>query len=436
MNETTRLMGFGHRVYKNYDPRAKILRKSAHDVLARLGVQSELLEIAMELEELALKDDYFVSRKLYPNVDFYSGVILQGHRHPGEHVHRDVRPRSATGLDRPVARDARRQAAHRAAASDLHRRQRAPLRPPRRPLARGVVALARHRAETGATHVNQSLWLDGEWVSTLPQMAPGCYTTGRYSAGRLRHGDALAGRLVRDAHALGLGSVDGEACLEAMRRVGEKVFGTGGGIVRIDAARDESGRVRLLGRGRSLGPEELRWAAVTHHEIHPNRKPRDRREAHPRSGSGARASYAGRVGADEALVAGPDSTWIEGGRTNLFVRSEDGRFVTPPVSSGAVRGVAREILLERDPLCEEGEVSDHLLRSAREVVACNAVCGAIAVVRIDGQPVGAVRSVRARNASPHSSTPPVEGVRAGARGRRPRLRTDPHASAAGRPVLG
>jgi citrate synthase len=76
-DDTSRLMGFGHRVYKNYDPRAKILRKSAHEVLSRLGVQSKLLEIAMELETLALEDDYFGERKLYPNVDFYSGVIYK-----------------------------------------------------------------------------------------------------------------------------------------------------------------------------------------------------------------------------------------------------------------------------------------------------------------------------------------------------------------------
>ncbi len=76
-DDTSRLMGFGHRVYKNYDPRAKILRKSAHEVLSSLGVQSKLLEIAMELEELALEDEYFGERKLYPNVDFYSGVIYK-----------------------------------------------------------------------------------------------------------------------------------------------------------------------------------------------------------------------------------------------------------------------------------------------------------------------------------------------------------------------
>ena len=71
-----RLMGFGHRVYKNYDPRAAIVKQTAHDVLEHLG-GDELLDLAMELEEIALKDDYFVSRKLYPNVDFYTGLIYR-----------------------------------------------------------------------------------------------------------------------------------------------------------------------------------------------------------------------------------------------------------------------------------------------------------------------------------------------------------------------
>jgi len=70
-----RLMGFGHRVYKNFDPRAKIIKKACFDVLNQLGVHSKLLEIAVELEEIALKDEYFIERQLYPNVDFYSGVI-------------------------------------------------------------------------------------------------------------------------------------------------------------------------------------------------------------------------------------------------------------------------------------------------------------------------------------------------------------------------
>ena len=73
-----RLMGFGHRVYKNYDPRASVMRTSAHEVLAELGVQDEpALKLAMELERIALEDEYFVDRKLFPNVDFYSGIILR-----------------------------------------------------------------------------------------------------------------------------------------------------------------------------------------------------------------------------------------------------------------------------------------------------------------------------------------------------------------------
>jgi citrate synthase len=80
-----RLMGFGHRVYKNHDPRATIIRQVCHDLLEELGdevVDKELFEIAMELEQIALKDDYFIERKLYPNVDFYSGIILKALRIP------------------------------------------------------------------------------------------------------------------------------------------------------------------------------------------------------------------------------------------------------------------------------------------------------------------------------------------------------------------
>jgi citrate synthase len=83
--DTSRLMGFGHRVYKNYDPRARIIRQAATDVLERLGVTSRLLEIAVDLERIALEDNYFVERKLYPNVDFYSGVIYKALEIP-EHL--------------------------------------------------------------------------------------------------------------------------------------------------------------------------------------------------------------------------------------------------------------------------------------------------------------------------------------------------------------
>ena len=76
-DDNFRLMGFGHRVYKNYDPRAKVMMATCHEVLDELGVDDPLLELAMKLEKIALSDPYFVDRKLYPNVDFYSGIILR-----------------------------------------------------------------------------------------------------------------------------------------------------------------------------------------------------------------------------------------------------------------------------------------------------------------------------------------------------------------------
>jgi citrate synthase len=76
-NDPFRLMGFGHRVYKNFDPRARIIKKAADGVLEKLGVRDPVLDIAKKLEEVALQDSYFVERKLYPNVDFYSGIIYR-----------------------------------------------------------------------------------------------------------------------------------------------------------------------------------------------------------------------------------------------------------------------------------------------------------------------------------------------------------------------
>ena len=71
-------MGFGHRVYKNYDPRARIMQKTTHEVLNELGIKDDpLLDVAIELEQIALKDDYFIEKKLYPNIDFYSGITLK-----------------------------------------------------------------------------------------------------------------------------------------------------------------------------------------------------------------------------------------------------------------------------------------------------------------------------------------------------------------------
>jgi citrate synthase len=81
-NDPFRLMGFGHRVYKNYDPRAKIMQRTTQEVLKELGVRDPLLEVALELERIALSDDYFIEKKLYPNIDFYSGITLKAMNFP------------------------------------------------------------------------------------------------------------------------------------------------------------------------------------------------------------------------------------------------------------------------------------------------------------------------------------------------------------------
>lgn len=83
-NDNFRLMGFGHRVYKNFDPRAKIIKKACDNVLNKLGIHDSILDIAKQLEEVALKDEYFIERKLYPNVDFYSGIIYRAIGFPVE----------------------------------------------------------------------------------------------------------------------------------------------------------------------------------------------------------------------------------------------------------------------------------------------------------------------------------------------------------------
>ena len=134
----TKLMGFGHRVYKHYDPRAKIIQKACHDVLQELGIKDDpLLDLAMELEKIALSDRYFVDRKLYPNVDFYSGIILKAMGFPTEHVYRPVRCRAHRGLGEPMeGDDGGSGAAHRPPAADLHGRPAARLCDARQPRLR------------------------------------------------------------------------------------------------------------------------------------------------------------------------------------------------------------------------------------------------------------------------------------------------------------
>ena len=143
-------MGFGHRVYKSYDPRAKLIKKVADSVFEQTGLNPKL-EIALELERIALEDEYFVSRKLYPNVDFYSGLIYQAMGYPTDYFTVLFALGRLPGLDRAVGGDAQRpRAEDRAAAPDLHRRGRASVRADRRAL--GLSYAAAPMAEVVSTN--------------------------------------------------------------------------------------------------------------------------------------------------------------------------------------------------------------------------------------------------------------------------------------------
>ena len=132
-----RLMGFGHRVYKSYDPRAKIVKKLAYDVFKVTGMDKDL-EIALELERIALADDYFVSRKLYPNVDFYTGLIYRAMKFPTDYFTvLFAVARTAGWLAQWEEMLLRQGAEDRASAADLHRVRRAAVQACARPIASG-----------------------------------------------------------------------------------------------------------------------------------------------------------------------------------------------------------------------------------------------------------------------------------------------------------
>jgi hypothetical protein len=198
-NSSFRLMGFGHRVYKNFDPRAKIIKAAADKVLSALGVHDPLLDIAKQLEEAALKDPYFVERKLYPNVDFYSGIIYRAlgfptnmftvlfalGRLPGWIAHWKEMMEDSTHQDRPPA-------------PDLHRRPRARLRAAREaPLSGGAEDLHERRT-AGVYGVGAAGF--GEHEGTGLCRAPG---------ERLRRAEGEDGHLEGDREGLRRGAQEG-----------------------------------------------------------------------------------------------------------------------------------------------------------------------------------------------------------------------------------
>jgi len=192
---------------------------------------------------------------------------------------------------------------------------------------------------------------------------------------------------------LGLGHLDAADCLVALETVGCAHFGPGGeGVVRLQAGRDSDGQLHLLASARPLGAEPECWRAL-HSQV-----------PHPGAGRWAGAKLAGlpafararqearQAGCEEALLYSSAGALVEGARSNLFLVDAGGHLRTPPVSAGAVAGVARALLLDRIPEIRQEPIQQRELSTAQELIAVNAVRGVRPVVGLDGRALGGGRA--------------------------------------------
>jgi branched-subunit amino acid aminotransferase/4-amino-4-deoxychorismate lyase len=164
-------------------------------------------------------------------------------------------------------------------------------------------------------------------------------------------------------------------------------FDDGPGVVRVQASVDDNGEIQLLGTPRPLGEDPDEWSAIRASEVHDGGDPGGpKRVGRPMLARAANAAHS--AGVTEALLFDAAGNLVEGARTNIVVVTESGDFLTPPLSCGAVAGIAREIALEQIADLRENEIHSDALRSAREIIALNAVRGARPIVQLDGTRVG------------------------------------------------
>jgi D-alanine transaminase len=216
----------------------------------------------------------------------------------------------------------------------------------------------------------------------------GCYTTARFEAGRVRLGVRAAVRLARDATRLGLAAPDPSLVLAALAELGAAAFGEGAGVVRLQASTAAGGALRLVGTARPLGPEPQAWSALVAPFFHEGPAPWDGAKiaGHPRIVLARGAATA--AGCEEALLFDEAGRLVEGARTSLLAVLGDGSLVAPPLARGGVRSVAREVVAEALGGLAERDLSRADLADAREIVALNAVRGAVAIVLLEGRAVG------------------------------------------------
>jgi branched-subunit amino acid aminotransferase/4-amino-4-deoxychorismate lyase len=217
----------------------------------------------------------------------------------------------------------------------------------------------------------------------------GCYTSVRIRGGAPRFAERHARRLVRGAEALRLDALDPARVTRALDELAAAAFPRGEGIVRLQVSRDPSGALHLVGVPRGLGDEPASWRAIVAPIVH------DGGLALPggyklsnRLALSLAADAADAAGAHEALLLDAAGHLVEGARSNLLVAIRDGSLLTPPLTRGAVDGIGRQLALARVGGIAERDVSEADLREAREIIAVNAVRGAVPIVSLDARPVG------------------------------------------------
>lgn len=216
----------------------------------------------------------------------------------------------------------------------------------------------------------------------------GCYTTARIVAGRARWIDRHAARLSRSASQLGLGDLEEDRVRTAIRELASKAFGDGDGIVRMQASRDGDGIVHLVGVPRRLGDEPDQWSAILVDLPHTGGGLARGLKVSSRLTMALAGDAAREAGVEEALLLDGNGWLVEGSRSNILVVADADTLVTPPLSLGAVAGLARTLVLERVPSIVERAVSAEELRSAKEIIAVNALRGARPITKLDGKLIG------------------------------------------------